>query len=57
MNVLRRASSEGYFKSQGINTVKTIDQIQGQEPVSKYYQVQKPKAKPNKPPIKKLKKK
>lgn len=57
MNVLRRASSEGYFKAQGINTVKTVDQIQGQEPVNKYYQVQKLKVKQSKSPIKKSVKK
>jgi len=57
MDVLRRASSEGYFKSQGINTVKTVDQIQGEKPVTKYYQVQKPKTKPNKSNIKKKPKK
>ena len=39
MNILNKASNEGYFKSQGIQTVKVIDRIQGQKPISKYYQV------------------
>lgn len=43
MDVVRRASSEGYFKSQGINTVKLTDNISGENPVTKYYQIQKPK--------------
>lgn len=43
MDIVRRGSSEGYFKSQGINTVKLTDNVSGGEPVTKYYQVQKPK--------------
>lgn len=39
MGILSKATSEGYFQSQGIQTVKVVDQVQGQKPVSKYYQI------------------
>lgn len=39
MGILSRANSEGYFQSQGIQTVKIIDQVQGQKPVTKYYPI------------------
>lgn len=41
MNILRRASSEGYFESQGIDTVKVSEKVGGSKPVHKYYQVNK----------------
>lgn len=37
--IIRKAQSDGYFKSQGINTIKMKDQIKGQKAVTKYYQV------------------
>jgi len=39
MGILSKATSEGYFQSQGIQTVKIIDQVQGQKPVTKYYPI------------------
>lgn len=41
--IVRRASSEGYFKVQGINTVKMKEQVNGNDPVTKYYKVTNPK--------------
>jgi hypothetical protein len=46
MQIIRKAQGNGYFESQGINTIKMKDQIKGQKPVTKYYQV-KSKIKPN----------
>jgi len=39
MGIISKATNEGYFQSQGIQTVKIVDQVQGQKPVSKYYQI------------------
>jgi len=39
MGILSKATSEGYFQSQGIQTVKVVDQVQGQMPVSKYFPI------------------
>ena len=39
MGILSKATSEGYFQSQGIQTVKVVDQVQGQKPVSKYFPI------------------
>lgn len=46
MQVIRKAQQNGYFESQGIQTIKVKDKIKGQKPITKYYQV-KPKLKPN----------
>jgi len=43
MNIIRKASDQGYFKAQGVKTVKVTDQAQGQNPINKYYQVNKSK--------------
>lgn len=39
MKVISKASQEGYFKAQGIKTVRIVDQIKGQKPIAKYYQL------------------
>lgn len=39
MQIIRKANKEGYFSSQGINTIKVKDQVKGQKPVTKYYPV------------------
>ena len=39
MKVLEKANREGYFRSQGIKTVRVVDQIKGQKPIAKYYQL------------------
>ena len=39
MGIISKATNEGYFQSQGIQTVKIVDQVQGQNPVSKYYPI------------------
>ncbi|MFH1543251.1 MAG: hypothetical protein ABIE03_01830 [Patescibacteria group bacterium] len=39
MKVITKANQEGYFKSQGIKTVMITDQIKGQKPIAKYYQL------------------
>jgi len=46
MQIIRKAQNNGYFESQGIQTIKVRDKISGQKPVTKYYQV-KPKLKPH----------
>ena len=39
MKIINRASQDGYFKAQGIKTVKITDQVNGQKPITKYYQL------------------
>jgi len=39
MKVISKANQEGYFKTQGIKTVRVVDQIKGQKPIAKYYQL------------------
>jgi hypothetical protein len=40
--ILKKGMSEGYFRSQGINTLKVADNTGGKGEVNKYYQVKKP---------------
>lgn len=46
--VLQKARSEGYFSSQGINTLKVTDKAQNGESINKYYQINKPQVKQQK---------
>lgn len=39
MQIIRKAQGDGYFQSQGINTIKMKNQTKGQKPITKYYQV------------------
>ncbi len=45
MQIIKKAQNEGYFQSQGIQTVKIQDKIKGQKPVTKYYQLKSRKNK------------
>ncbi len=45
--ILQKGQSEGYFRSQGINTLKVTDKTQNGEPINKYYQLNKPQVKSN----------
>ncbi len=39
MKIIHKASQDGYFKAQGIKTVKIKDHVNGQKPITKYYQL------------------
>lgn len=39
MEIIQNAKENGYFQSQGINTVKVKDKVHNQKPVTKYYQI------------------
>lgn len=46
--ILNKAKSEGYFSSQGINTLKVVDKSSDGASINKYYQLNKPQFKEQK---------
>lgn len=41
MKIIEKAHSEGYFQSQGINSVKVKKVVKGQKPVNRFYKLKK----------------